>query len=269
MMKTSAVVALFIGAAVAGDCYDSDDSKIADCVCHETCGDCGKWSNPVYEDDCITCAGTGYTHTPIYSDGTGMCMKMDATTDSMDWDTTEFDFSMEEEEKWADDYEWDSYNSTMDMDYTYDYSWDSSNSTMDWNSTDMNSTEWDYPEWEDDYYYTMEEDMYPELDYDYYGYDEYYGYAGYDDYYYMEDYGYENYDYGYYDYSYGEYYPDYSYEDYSYYGGETSYGSWMDDVEREAENAVDVVEGWWYDQQSANSMFAATAAVAAVLALQA
>lgn len=208
-------------------CYDGDKTVIADCKCHETCGDCGLWSNPVYEDDCITCQD-GYTLTPVYSDGTGMCMKKDA---SMDWDKEEFDFDMEEEMKWDDDYSMD-----YPMDYDYDYSWDSSNSTM--NSTmdyNMNSTEWDYPEWEDDYYYTMED--YPEM-YE----DEWYGY---DDYYYMDDYSYDYYDYGYYDYDYGEYYPDYSYSEDYYYSGSTS---WMDDVQRGAEDAMYEVESWWNDQ---------------------
>ena len=228
MMKSS-VIALLIGATVAGDCYNGDAEKIADCKCHETCCVCGRWSNPVYEDDCIDCQ-EGYTHTPVYSDGTGMCMKKEA---SMDWDTEEFDFSMEEEMKWDDDYAMD-----YPMDYDYDYTWDSSNSTM--NST-MNSTEWDYPEWEDDYYYTMED--YPEMyDDEWYGYDDY----GYDDYYYMDDYSYDYYDYGYYDYDYGEYYPDYSYsEGGAYYSGSTS---WMDDVQRGAEDAMYEIEYWWNEQ---------------------
>ena len=205
MMKSS-VIALLLGATVAGDCYDGDGAIIADCKCHETCGDCGRWSNPVYEDDCIDCQD-GFTHTPVYSDGTGMCLMKDAT---MDWDMEEFDYDMEEEMKWDEDYSMD-----YSMDYNYDYSWDSSNSTM------MNSTtEWDYPEWEDDYFYTMED--FPEYEDEWYGYD-----SEWDYYYYMDDYGYDYYDYGYYDYDYGEYYPDY------YYSGDVYYsdsGSWMDDV---------------------------------------
>ena len=246
-MKSS-VIALLIGTAVAGVCYDGDENKIDDCKCHETCGDCGRWSNPVYEDDCIDCQ-EGYTHTPVYSDGTGMCTKlamdMDMDMEEMKWDEEPWEFS-------------DDYSMDYPMeDYSYDYSWDSSNSTM-------NSTEWDYPEWEDDYYYTMED--YPEMyDDEWYGYDEWD--YGYDDYYYMYDYGYDYYDYGYYDFDYGEYYPAYAYAD-SYYNGSTS---WMDDVQNGAEDAMYEVENWWNDNvsQSANGMLAASATIAAVLAIQA
>ena len=79
----SVILALFVGASAAQDtsaaegkvgvCYDSDASIIADCQCHETCGDCGNWSSPVYNDDCIDCQ-EGYSHFPVYSDGTGECL---------------------------------------------------------------------------------------------------------------------------------------------------------------------------------------------------
>ena len=58
----------------ADGCYDSPSATtpIADCVCHETCGQCGFYNWPTAENDCVTCAD-GSAVTPEYEDGTGYC----------------------------------------------------------------------------------------------------------------------------------------------------------------------------------------------------
>lgn len=57
----------------ADGCYDGNRDLIgSDCECDSTCGACGFYDDPVWPEDCITCAD-GSNVTAIFSDGTGAC----------------------------------------------------------------------------------------------------------------------------------------------------------------------------------------------------
>jgi hypothetical protein len=57
----------------ADGCYDGNRDLIgSDCECDSTCGACGFYDDPVWPEDCITCAD-GSNVTAIFSDGTGCC----------------------------------------------------------------------------------------------------------------------------------------------------------------------------------------------------
>ena len=77
---------------VEATCYSSPGVVVNSCTCHETCvgtstltfsqsqdtepkkhTDCGYTSNPSTQDDCITCQDN-LTLTPLYDDGTGVCV---------------------------------------------------------------------------------------------------------------------------------------------------------------------------------------------------
>jgi len=275
----SAIVSLLIGATAAqnaGTCYDSSENVIADCVCHETCGDCGKWSNPVYSDDCIDCA-EGFEHLPIYSDNTGECLLKDMDT-SFATDEWKNDMEGEWEEEWdmnmegMDMEEWE-YMEGMDMEdwseemYDMDMEYDYEEYPMEYDYMDYGDYydygDYDYMGYYDDYDYMYE-------DYDYGYYDSYYGdYYGYADYYYGEYAGYDM-DYGFYDDYYGEYYGydmDYGYYD-EYYGEYYGdYGYSYDYYPTPMEEAMDTVESWIYGD-AANQALAAAVSMAAIVAMQ-
>ena len=64
------------GVCVKSDgCYENeaDDSSIADCTCHESCGACGYAEDPTGYDSCLTCSDPTYEVNPVNSDGSGDC----------------------------------------------------------------------------------------------------------------------------------------------------------------------------------------------------
>jgi hypothetical protein len=64
------------GVCVKSDgCYEDegDESSIAGCACHETCGVCGYAADPTASDDCLTCSDPTFEVNPIYADGSGDC----------------------------------------------------------------------------------------------------------------------------------------------------------------------------------------------------
>ena len=62
-------------------CFEDPSTTVPSCSCHSSCATCGYLSEPTRSIDCITCADSGDTIDPIFSDGTGLCVE-DSDSDS-------------------------------------------------------------------------------------------------------------------------------------------------------------------------------------------
>ena len=73
MMMILVVVVLSLSAAVSATCYDASREPIPDCVCHPSCDTCGYNSDPIRDDDCITCRDEGTNLQMFPDEETGVC----------------------------------------------------------------------------------------------------------------------------------------------------------------------------------------------------
>ena len=133
--------------ARGGSCYESEDSVVDGCVCHETCGDCGFYNWPSADDDCFTCP-EGSEIEAVYSDGTGYCKPAGSSYDEGEDDWENYDF---EEGDWE---EYDFGEGDEDWDYSeYDYDYDSFDQgeyEYDYYGEDGDEYDWDSEDWDSD-----------------------------------------------------------------------------------------------------------------------